>query len=102
MIKFYYNYSINESSKLSQFEASYGFQPATLADRLLSLTRAPTSVAYRLTDLTSIRDMFRELLTFPKQRIATRSSRRAPIFLSVTLYFSHLKAYIFTLKNANI
>jgi len=33
IVEFYYNCSINESSKHFPFEVSYGFQPATLADR---------------------------------------------------------------------
>jgi hypothetical protein len=50
MVEFYYNCSINESSKLSPFEVSYGFQPAFLADRLLLLTWAPAFVVDRLID----------------------------------------------------
>jgi hypothetical protein len=34
-VEFYYNCSNNESSKHSPFEVSYGFQPPTIADRLL-------------------------------------------------------------------
>ncbi len=54
MHEFYYNCSINEASKHSPFEASYGFQPATPADRLLPLTSAVAHVADRLTKLASI------------------------------------------------
>ena len=82
MVEFYYNCSINESSKHSPFEVYYGFQPATPADRLLPRTGAPTSAADRLTDLASTRDVVRELLTLSKQRISDRSSRPAPIFCS--------------------
>ena len=81
---------------------SYGFQQATLIDRLLPLTGAPFFVADRLIDLASIGNVVRELLTLTKQRMAALSSRPTPIFLSVTLYSSHLEAYIFTQKNANI
>jgi hypothetical protein len=81
MVEFYYNCSINESSKHSPFEVSYGFQPATPADRLLPLTGAPAFAAYRLTDLASTRDVVRELLTLSKQRMAARSSRPAPTFV---------------------
>jgi len=59
MVEFYYNCSINESSKHSPFEVSHGFQHATCADRLLPLTRAPDSAANRLTHLASTRDVFR-------------------------------------------
>jgi hypothetical protein len=72
-VEFYYNCSINESSKHYLFEVSYGFQLATLADRLLLLNRAPTSAADRLTGLASIRDVVRELLKHSKQGMAARS-----------------------------
>ena len=51
------------------------------ADRLLPLNGAPTSVADRLIELTSTRDVVRELLTLSKQRIVVRSSRPTPIFV---------------------
>ncbi len=63
MIKLYYNCSINEGSTHSPFEVSYGFQPTTLADRLLSLIGAPAHVADRLTEFTSVRGVGCELLT---------------------------------------
>ena len=78
MVDFYYNCSINESSKHYPFEVSDGFQPATLADRLLSLTGTRASDADRLTDLASTRDVVRELLTLSKQQMTARSSRPAP------------------------
>ena len=49
MVEFYYKCSVNEASKHSPFEVSYGFQPSTLADRLLPLTGASTLVLDRLT-----------------------------------------------------
>jgi hypothetical protein len=58
MVEFHYNCYVNESSKYYPFEVSYGFQPATHADRLLSLNGAPAPVAERLTRLASIRDVF--------------------------------------------
>jgi len=61
MVEFHYNCSINESSKHSPFEVSYGFHPETPAGRLLPLTRAPASAADRLTYLASTRDVVREL-----------------------------------------
>ncbi len=81
MVEFYYGCYINESSKHSPFEVSYGFQLATPADRLLPLIGAPTSVADRLTDLANTRDVVRELLTLSKQRMAARSSRPTPTFV---------------------
>ena len=55
-------------------------QRPLLADRLLPLTGAPALVADRLTELASVRDGVRDLLTLSKQRMVTRSSRPAPIF----------------------
>ena len=81
MVEFYYNCSINEASKYSPFEGSYGFQPATHAHRLLPLTCAPAHVVARLTELASIRDVVRELPTHSKQRMVARFSRPAPIFV---------------------
>jgi len=81
MVEFYYNCSINESSKHSPFEVTYGFQLATLADRLLQLTGAPALVADRLTKLANIREVIRELLMFSKQRMAARSFRPTPTFV---------------------
>jgi hypothetical protein len=79
MVKFYYNYSINEALKHSPFEVSYGFQQATLANKLLPLTGAPALVVERLLKLANVRDVVRELLTLSKQRMAARSSRPTPI-----------------------
>jgi hypothetical protein len=81
MVEFYYNCAINEASKHSPFEVSYGFQPSTPADRLLPLTGAPAPVADRLTELANVREVVRELLTLSKQRMAARSSKPAPIFV---------------------
>jgi hypothetical protein len=81
MVEFYYNCSINASSKHSPFEVTYGFQPATRADRLLPLTGAPAPDADRLTELANVREVVRELLTLSKQHMAARSSRPAPSFV---------------------
>jgi hypothetical protein len=78
MVDFYYNCSINEFAKHAPIEVSYGFQPATVVDRLLSLTGTRASDADRLTDLASTRDVVRELLTLSKQQMTARSSRPAP------------------------
>ena len=59
MVELYYTCSINEASKHSLFEVSFGFQPAPLADRLLPLTSAPALVADRLTELASVRYVVR-------------------------------------------
>ena len=59
----------------------YGFQLATLANRLLPLIGAPSPVADRLTELANVREVVRELLTLSKQRMAARSSRLAPTFV---------------------
>jgi transposase InsO family protein len=80
MIEFYYNCSINEASKHSPFGVSYGFQPTTLVDRLLSLTGAPAHVAEHLTALASVRDVVRELPALSKQRMTCRSSRQTLVF----------------------
>jgi hypothetical protein len=81
MVEFYYNCSINESSKHSPFEVTYGFQPATHADRLLPLIGAPPLVADRLTEMANVREVVRELLMLSKQRMGARSSRSAPTFV---------------------
>jgi hypothetical protein len=80
MDEFYYNCSLTEFSKHSPFEESYGFQPVTLADRLLPLIVAPALFADSLTKLASVRDVVRELLTLSKQRMVACSSRPSPIF----------------------
>ena len=81
MVEFYYNRSINASSKHSPFKVTYGFQPATPADGLLPLTGAPVPVADRLTKLANVREVVREILTLSKQRMAARSSRPARTFV---------------------
>jgi hypothetical protein len=66
---------MNEASKYSPFEVSYGFQPTTRADRFFPSAR----VADRLAELISVRDGVRELLTLYKQRMDARSIRPTPI-----------------------
>ena len=80
MVELNYKFSINEASKHSLFKVSYGVQPATHDDKLLLLTRAPASIADRLTDLACVKDVVRELLTLSKQRMDACSSRPVPIF----------------------
>ena len=62
----------------------------------------PALVADRLAGLASVRDVVRELLTLSKQRMAARSSRLTTIFAVGGFNSYLLKAYIFTLKSANI
>jgi hypothetical protein len=81
VVEFNYNCSINEASKHSPFEVTYGFQLATPANRLLLLTSAYAYVAKRLTELASVRDFVRDLLTLSKQRMAAHSSKPAPTFV---------------------
>jgi hypothetical protein len=59
MVEFYYNCTINESSKYSPFEVAYDFQPSTPSDRLLPLTGAPAPDADRLTELANVREVVR-------------------------------------------
>ncbi len=66
MVKLYYNFSMNESSKHSPFEVSHGFQQATRVDRLLPLSGTSAPVDERLNDLASVRDVVRELQTLSK------------------------------------
>ena len=79
MAEFYYDCYIHEASKYSSFEVSYGFQLATLADRLWLLPNTPR-VADGLSESARVRDFVRELLILFKQRTAAHSSRPAPIF----------------------
>jgi len=99
MVEFYYNCSINEASKYSPFEASYGFQPATPVDKLLPLNGALAHVAKHLTKMASVREVVRELLTLSKQRMAGRTF--VLLSLWVILFSFPLKGYIFIHKRAN-
>ncbi len=58
---------------------------------MLPLIGATAPVAGRLTELASIRDVVRELLTLSKQRMAARSSRPAPVFLVNDYVFLYSK-----------
>ncbi len=80
MLEFYYNSPINESSKHSPFKVSYGFQPATLADRLLPLTGALALDADHLTELANVRNVVRELLILSEQLMTARFAKPAPTF----------------------
>ena len=87
--------SINEATKPSPFELSCGFQLATHADILLPITSALAPVVERKTELASVRDVVRELLTLSKQRMAACSLKSAPPSLWVILFSFPLKDYIF-------
>ena len=59
----------------------YGYQPSTpTADRLLPLVDATSGVTYRLILIADIRDVVNQLLNLCKEKMATRSTRTAPIF----------------------
>jgi hypothetical protein len=79
MVKFYYNCSINEATSHSPFEVMYGFQPSTLACRLLLLNSVTAEAADRLTMITDIRDVIHQLIKLSKERMAARSTRTAPL-----------------------
>jgi hypothetical protein len=81
MVEFYYNYYSNEASKHWPFEISYGFQLAPPVDRVVPLTDAHALDVERLTELASVRDVVRELLTLYKQRMAACSSKPVPTFV---------------------
>ncbi len=58
----------------------YGYQTPTPADRLLPMAGATADAAHRLTLIAYIRDVVNQLLKLSKERMATRSTRMAPIF----------------------
>ena len=58
----------------------YGHQPATPADRQLSVAGATADAADRLTLIRDIRDVVNQLLKLSKERMAARSTRTAPIY----------------------
>ena len=80
MVEFYYNCSITEATTHSPFEVMYGYQPSTLADRLLPLVGATMDATDILTLIPNIRDDFNKLQKLSKERMASRSTRTSPIF----------------------
>ena len=80
MVEFYYNCSINEATSHSLFEAMYGFQPSTHANRILPLTGATAEGADKLTMIRDIRDGVHQLIKLSKERMAARSTRTPPLF----------------------
>ena len=80
MVEFYYNSSINEATTHAPFEVMYAYQPSILADRLFQLAGGATDAANRLTLIADIRYVVNQILKLSKERIATRSTRTAPIF----------------------
>jgi hypothetical protein len=80
MVELYYNCSINEATNHSPFEATYGYQPSTPVDRLLSMVGATADAVDRLRLIADIRDVVNQLLQLSKERIAAKSTRTAHIF----------------------
>jgi hypothetical protein len=58
----------------------YGYPPSTPADRLLPMDGATADADDRLTLIANIRDVVNQPLELSKERMATRSTRTAPIF----------------------
>ena len=58
----------------------YGYQPSTLADRLLTLAGATADAGDRLKLIACIRYVVNQLLKLSKERMAARSTRTVPIF----------------------
>jgi hypothetical protein len=91
MVEFYYNCSTNEAAKHSPFEVMYGFQPSTPADRLLPLMGATADAADRLTQISEVRDVVKQLLILSKERMKARTTRSAPLFHVGDLVFLSTK-----------
>jgi hypothetical protein len=72
MVELYYNCKINEATTHPPFEVMYGYQPSTLADRLLPLASATTDATDRLTLIADIRDVTHQLPMLSKKRMAAR------------------------------
>ncbi len=102
MVEYYYNNSINEASKHSLFEVSYGFQLAPPAQRRLPLTSAPAHIAEGLTELASIRDVVRDYLHFLSNVWLLVLPHLRQFLLWMILFSYLLKGYTFiTHKGAN-
>ena len=69
----------------------YGYRPSTPADRLLPMVGATADAADRLTLITNIRHVGNQLLKLYNERMAVRSTRTAPIFLSGDLVYLSTK-----------
>ena len=80
LVEFCYNSAVNEAARHSPFEASYGFQPSTPADRLLPVDDVPASSVNHLQQIKDTQELLRELLDLNKQRLAARRSRDPPQF----------------------
>ena len=65
----------------------YGFQPSTLADRLLPLAGATAAAIDRLTLIVPIRDVVNQILKLSKERMAAKSTRVVSIFQPVDLVY---------------
>jgi hypothetical protein len=91
MVEFYYNCSTNEAAKHSPFEVMSCFQPSTPADQLLPLMGATTDATDRLTQISEVRDVVKQLLILSKERMKARTTRSAPLFHVGDLVFLSTK-----------
>ncbi len=80
MDEFYYNCSINEAAIHSPYEVMYGYQPSSPTDKILPIAGATADAADRLIVLANLRVVITQLIKLSKERMATRSTRFAPIF----------------------
>ncbi len=58
----------------------YGFQPSTLANRLLTLIDAIAEASDIVTMIAHNRDVIHQLIKLSKDRMASKSTRTAPLF----------------------
>ncbi len=82
MVELCYNRYVNEATSHSSFEDMYGFQPSTIAYRLLSLIGAIAETTDIMTMIGDIIDVVYELIKLSKERMAARSTRIVPLFQS--------------------
>ena len=79
----------------------YGFQPSTLADKLLPLAGATTDAAGRLPNIVERRDVFKHLLILSKEKMSAICTRSPPkLYVADFFIFLHV-AYTLAPKNAN-
>jgi hypothetical protein len=95
MVEFYYNWFINEATSHLPFEFMYGFQPSTLADRLLPLTSATVEAADRLTIISGIRDVVTNWLSCRRNEYQLDR-------LGLLLCFNRTKSFYLSTKGLNI
>jgi len=81
----------------------YGYQPSTHADRILTLTGVLADGANRLTLVSNICDVVTKSLKLSKERMASMSTRTAPLFQPRDFVYLSIKGYYTSgHKNANI